>query len=116
MLLVCGLVAGTGTTGTLYEPGETPPTYRGAPTATGPYTWVCDTFYRVESGGYQLTTDKGTIQVAFERPTIRGFEQQEQALTAAKSHIRDQFLRIGIQSEPDFYINSPEEAGHTSPK
>ena len=112
MLLICGLVAGTGTTGTLYEADETPPSYSGAPTVDAPYVWVCDAFYRVESGGQALETDRGTIRVAFERPTVRGFEQRDQAIAAAKSHIRDQFSRIGVQADPDFYVNTPAEASH----
>jgi hypothetical protein len=47
MLLICGLAGGTGTTGTLYEPDETPPSYNGAPTVEAPYVWVCDAFYRL---------------------------------------------------------------------
>ncbi|MFT4882441.1 MAG: hypothetical protein ACI9CA_001402 [Natronomonas sp.] len=112
MLFVCGLAAGTGTTGTLYGPQETPPSYDGAPTVSAPYTWVCDAFYRVESGGQRLETDNGTVQVAFERPTVQGFEDQAQAIAGAKAHIRRQFARIGIDREPDFYVDTPEEAGH----
>jgi hypothetical protein len=112
MLLVCGLAGGTGTTGTLYEPDETPPSYEGAPTVEAPYVWVCDAFYQVESGGQELTTDQGTIRVAFERPTVRGFEQRDRALAAAKAHISNQLSRIGIQTEPDFYVDTPAEAGH----
>lgn len=112
MLLVCGLAAGTGTTGTLYEPGETPPSYDGAPTRTASYVWVCDAFYQVDSGGQPLETEHGTIQVAFEQPTVRGFEDRDEAIAAAKAHIRTQFSRIGIQAEPDFYINTPETASH----
>jgi len=112
MLLICGLAGGTGTTGTLYEPGETPPSYSGAPTVEASYVWVCDTFYRVESGGQELTTDQGTIRVAFERPTVRGFEQRERAVAAAKTHIHDQFSRIGVTVDPDFSIDTPAEASH----
>ena len=112
MLLICGLAGGTGTTGTLYEPDESPPSYNGAPTTEAPYVWVCDAFYRVESGGQELETDQGMIRVAFERPTVRSFEQRDQAVAAAKSHIRDQLSRIGVQADPDFYINTPAEAGH----
>jgi hypothetical protein len=115
MLLICGLAGGTGTTGTLYEPDETPPSYNGAPTVGAPYVWVCDAFYRVESGGQSLTTDRGTIRVAFERPTVRGFEQRDRAIAAAKEHIRDQFSRIGVQADPEFYVNTPADAGHVPP-
>ena len=116
MLLICGLAAGTGTTGTLYEPDETPPSYSGAPTTAAPYAWVCDTFYQVDSGGQALETDRGTIQVAFDRPTVRGFEQREQAVRAAKSHIRRQFGRLGIDAEPDFSLDTPREADHVPPE
>jgi len=114
MLLLCGLAAGTGTTGTIYEPGDTPPSYAGAPAVTAPYVWVCDSFYQVESGGQQLDTDSGTIRVAFERPTMQGFEQREQAIEAAKTHIRTQFTRIGVDAEPDFSLDSPADADHVS--
>jgi hypothetical protein len=116
VLLICGLAAGTGTTGTLYEPGETPPSYSGAPTTAAPYVWVCDTFYQVNSGGQQLETDNGSIQVAFDRPTVRGFERRERAVTTAKSHIRRQFNRIGIDTEPEFHVDTPQEAGHVPPE
>jgi hypothetical protein len=112
VILICGLAAGTGTTGTLYEPGETPPSYSGAPTTAAPYVWVCDTFYQVNSGGQQLETNNRTIQVAFDRPTVRGFERRERAVATAKSHIRRQLNRIGIDSEPEFHIDTPQEAGH----
>jgi hypothetical protein len=114
MLLVCGLAAGTGTTGTLYEPDETPPSYSGAPTTAAPYVWVCDTFYEVASGGQELATDSGTVQIAFDRPTVRGFERRDRAIAAAKSHIRTQFSRIGIRAEPEFHIDPPDDAGHVS--
>jgi len=114
MLLICGLAGGTGTTGTLYEPDETPPSYSGAPTVEAPYVWICDAFYQVESGGQKLTTDHGTVQVAFERPTVQGFEQRNQAVAAAKDHIHDQLCRIGIRTDPDFYVNTPADASHVS--
>jgi len=84
MLLVCGLAGGTGTTGTLYEPDESPPSYDGAPTVAAPYVRVCDSFYQVASGGQELETDQGTIRVAVERPTMRGFERRERAEQARK--------------------------------
>lgn len=112
MLLVCGLAGGTGTTGTLYGPGESPPSYDGAPRVEAPYVWVCDSFYQVSSGGHELDTDQGVIRVAFERPTVRGFEDRERAVAAAKTHIRDQFSRLGIDVDPDFYVDTPAEASH----
>lgn len=112
MLLICCLAGGTGTTGALYEPDETPPSYSGAPAVPAPYVWVCDAFYRVESGGQKLETDQDTIRVAFERPTVRGFAGPQEAIATAKTHIRDQFVRIGIQADPDFYIDTPARASH----
>ncbi|ERG96071.1 hypothetical protein [Haloquadratum walsbyi] len=114
MLLITGLAGGTGTTGTLYEPGETAPSYMGAPRSEAPYTWICDTFYQVDSGGQQLDTDDGEIRVAFDRPTVQGFEQRDEAISAAKTHIHTQFSRIGIHAEPDFYLNPPDETDHVS--
>ncbi len=104
MLQICGLAGGTGTTGTLYEPGEEPPSYRGAPTTDAPYVWVCDSFYAVESGGQRLELDDRTVRVAFERPTTRGFEARERAVAAAKRHIREQLARIGVRADPEFHV------------
>jgi hypothetical protein len=69
-----------------------------------------------DSGGQQLETDNGTIQVAFDRPTVRGFERREGAVATAKSHIRRQFSRIGIDTEPEFHVDTPQEAGHVPPE
>jgi hypothetical protein len=96
MLLIRGLGGGTGLTGTLYERGETPPTFRGAPDEEAPYVWVCDEFYEVESGGSVTNIDGREINVAFESPMPRGFETKEQALAAAKEHVRTQLARIGV--------------------
>ena len=46
MLRIRGSARGTDLTGTLYEPGEELPSYRGAPTTDAQYVWVCDAFYR----------------------------------------------------------------------
>jgi hypothetical protein len=96
MLLIRGLGGGTGLTGTLYERGETPPTFRGAPDEEAPYVWVCDEFYEVESGGSVTTIDGREVNVAFESPMPRGFETKDQALAAAKEHVRTQLARVGV--------------------
>ena len=96
MLLISGHGGGTALTGTLYERGETPPTFRGAPNENAPYVWVCDEFYEVESGGSVTTIDGREVNVAFESPMPRGFETKDQALAAAKEHVRTQLARIGV--------------------
>ncbi|WP_299268362.1 DUF7113 family protein [Halorientalis sp.] len=98
MLLVSGTVGEAGLTGTLYEPGETPPSFRGAPDEGAPYVWVCDAFYEVESGGRAQTVGDREIRIAFESPASRGFLDRETALSAAKAHIRTQFARLGVSS------------------
>ena len=99
MLLIRGHGGGTALTGTLYERGETPPTFRGAPDEHAPYVWICDEFYEVESGGSATTIDGRQINVAFESPMPRGFETREQALVAAKEHVRTQFARVGVPAD-----------------
>ncbi|PAU82717.1 hypothetical protein CK500_14065 [Halorubrum salipaludis] len=99
MILVRGSGGGTELTGTVFERGEDPPAYKGAPDEDAPYVWVCDAFYEVESGGSALLVDGEEIRVAFEEPMPRGFDTREQALTAAKEHVRTQFARIGV--DPD---------------
>lgn len=96
MLRIRGSAAGTALTGTLYEPGENPPSFRGAPDDEAPYVWVCDAFYQVESGGQTQQLNGEEIQVAFESPMPRGFDDREQAIESAQRHIRTQFARIGI--------------------
>ncbi len=110
MLLLKGFAGGTGTTGTLYEPGESAPSYAGGPAVSAPYVWVCDAFYAVESGGRRLDTDQGTVRVAFERPTVRGFQDRDEAIGAGKAHIRTQFSRVGIHDEPEFHLDSVEDS------
>ncbi|WP_123619327.1 hypothetical protein [Halorubrum sp. CSM-61] len=99
MILVRGSGGGTELTGTVFERGEEPPAYKGAPDEDAPYVWVCDAFYEVESGGSALRVDGEEIRVAFEEPMPRGFDTREQALTAAKEHVRTQFARIGVDPE-----------------
>lgn len=96
MLLVRGRAGGTALTGTIYERGESSPAFSGAPDEDAPYVWICDEFYEVESGGTAQVIDGREIQIAFETPMPRGFDTREQALDAAKEHIRTQFARIGV--------------------
>ena len=98
MLLVRGTASGAGLTGTLYEPGEEPPSFSGAPDEGSPYVWVCDALYEVESGGRAQQLGDREIRVAFESPAPRGFEMRESALAAAKEHVRTQFARLGVDS------------------
>jgi hypothetical protein len=111
MLLVRGRAAGTALTGTLYEPGERAPTFRGAPDGSAPYTWVCDGFYEVESGGQRQQVGDRHLRVAFEEPLPRGFETRERAIEAAKDHVRTQFARIGVEeSEVEIEVLQADEA------
>ena len=113
MLLVRGAAGGTTLTGTLYEPGERPPRFRGAPEESAPYVWVCDEFYEVESGGALQRIDGQEKHVAFETPMPRGFAEREQALAAATEHVRTQFARIGVDpSTVEVEVAPPDaEAG-----
>ncbi|CDK40196.1 Vng1895h [Halorubrum sp. DM2] len=96
MILVRGSGGGTDLTGTVFERGEEPPAYKGAPNEDAPYVWVCDAFYEVESGGSPLVVDGEEIRVAFEEPMPRGFDTRDQAVEAARDHVRTQFARIGV--------------------
>ncbi|ELZ33447.1 hypothetical protein C474_05185 [Halogeometricum pallidum JCM 14848] len=99
MLLVRGHGGGTTLTGTIFERGEEAPSYKGAPDEDAPYVWVCDEFYEVESGGSETTIDGRTINVAFDSPMPRGFDTRDQALAAAKEHVRTQFARVGVGAD-----------------
>jgi len=99
MLLVRGHAGGTALTGTLYERGEQPPSFKGAPDDGAPYVWVCDSFYEVESGGQVQVIDGEERHVAFESPTTRGFKTREDAVEAATDHVRTQFARLGVDSD-----------------
>jgi len=99
MLLIRGEAGGTALTGTLYEPGESPPRYKGAPDGDEPYVWVCDSFYEVESGGQAQRIGNRELNVAFESPMPRGFDDREQAIAAAEEHVRTQFARVGVPRE-----------------
>jgi hypothetical protein len=96
MLLVRGRAGGTELTGTVYERGERAPSFKGAPDEDAPYVWVCDEFYEVESGGTTQEVNGCELRIAFESPMPRGFDTREQALAAAKDHVRTQFARIGV--------------------
>ncbi|PSQ26736.1 hypothetical protein BRD03_09040 [Halobacteriales archaeon QS_9_68_17] len=96
MLLVRGRAGGTELTGTVYERGERAPSFKGAPDEDAPYVWVCDEFYEVESGGTTQEVNGRELRIAFESPMPRGFDTREQALAAAKDHVRTQFARIGV--------------------
>ena len=96
MLLVRGRAGGTELTGTIYEPGEVAPSFRGAPADGAAYVWLCDEFYEVDSGGATQVIDGKEVHVAFESPVPRGFDTREQAIEAAREHVRTQFARIGM--------------------
>jgi hypothetical protein len=110
MLLIRGRAGGTALTGTLYGPDERVPTYRGAPDESAPYTWVCDGFYEVESGGQVQQVGDRELRIAFEEPLPKGFETRERAIEAAKEHLRTQFARIGVDAETvDIELLEPED-------
>ncbi|MFC6824296.1 DUF7113 family protein [Halopelagius fulvigenes] len=99
MLLVRGYGGGTTLTGTIYERGERAPSFKGAPDEDAPYVWVCDEFYEVESGGTQTEIGGRTLNVAFDAPMPRGFDTREQALNAARDHVKTQFARVGVAED-----------------
>lgn len=109
MLLIRGSAGGTALTGTLYERGESPPTFKGAPDEAAPYVWVCDAFYEVESGGQLQRIDGRELRIAFESPMPRGFDERDRAIEAATDHVRTQFARVGVDRE-DVEIEVMEES------
>ncbi|NHN46978.1 hypothetical protein G9464_05130 [Halostella sp. JP-L12] len=111
MLLVRGSAGGTELTGTVYERGERAPSFKGAPDEDAPYVWVCDEFYEVESGGTTQEVGGRELRIAFESPMPRGFDTREQALEAAKDHVRTQFARIGVDGEDVEIEVQKEEPG-----
>jgi hypothetical protein len=110
MLLVRGAAGGTELTGTVYERGERAPQFQGAPDEDAPYVWVCDEFYEVESGGSVQEVDGREVHVAFDSPMPRGFDTRDQAVEAAREHVRTQFARIGV--DPDDVAVSVEKVEH----
>ena len=112
MLQISGSAGGTTLTGTLYEGGERAPSFRGAPEENAPYVWVCDEFYAVASGGAIQRFGDEEVRVAFESPMPRGFEDREQAIDAAREHVRTQFARAGVPEEDvDVTVERVEAAG-----
>ena len=111
MLHVRGRAGGTELTGTLYERGERAPTFRGAPDGDAAYVWICDEFYEVESGGSTQRIGDREVNLAFESPMPRGFDTREQAVEAAREHIRTQFVRVGVdRSDVEFEVERGEIA------
>ena len=111
MLLIRGRAGGTALTGTLYEEADQPPSYRGAPDESAPFTWVCDGFYEVESGGQVQMLAGREVHIAFEEPLPKGFEEREQAIAAAKDHLRTQFARLGVaETAVDIEMLDADEA------
>ena len=110
MLQISGNAGGTTLTGSLYERGEDPPSFRGAPDVDAAYVWVCDEFYEVESGGSVQKIGEREVNVAFESPMPRGHDTKEAAVEAAKDHIRTQFVRIGVEgADVEFEVVREEE-------
>ena len=113
MLLVRGEAGGTTLTGTLYERGEDPPEFKGAPDEDAPYVWICDEFYEVESGGTVQRIGGHEVHVAFESPMPRGFDTREQAVRAARGHVRTQFARIGVpEREVELSVSKRDHEEH----
>lgn len=96
MLLVRGWAGDTALTGTIYEEDEQAPEYSGSPDTEAPFVWICDEFYEVDSGGSTQVIDGEEIRIAFESPMPRGFDSREQAVAAARDHLKTQFARLGL--------------------
>lgn len=111
MILIRGWYKDTGLTGTLFEEDDEVPEYKGAADSNAPYTWVCDSFYRVESGGTVQNIDGEEIRLAFEKPTTKGYSTRDEAIKSAEEHIKTQFSRIGAEpDEVNFeYVEEVEE-------
>ncbi len=99
MLLVRGHAGGSALTGTIYEPGEDVPSFRGSPETDAPYVWICDEFYEVSTGGSTQVINDREVQIAFDTPLPRGFDDKGLAIAAAKDHIKTQFARIGVSAD-----------------
>lgn len=111
MLLIRGNAGGTTLTGTLYERGETPPSFKGAPDEDAPYVWLCDAFYEVESGGQVQRIDGRELHVAFETPMPHGFDTRDRAIETAEDHIRTQFARVGVDPDTVTFNHSRDRPG-----
>jgi len=99
VLQIEGRYADVALTGTLYEPGDDPPEYRGAPTPATDFVWVCDAITPVGAGGVVQEIDGREVRVTFQRPAPRGFEDRGRAIDAAHDHLVEQFARLGV--DPD---------------
>ena len=111
MLLVRGWAGDTALTGTIYEEGEQAPEYSGSPDTEAPFVWICDEFYEVDSGGSTQFIDGEEIRIAFESPMPRGFDSREQAVAAAREHLKTQFARLGVAGETvDVTVQQAETA------
>lgn len=116
MLLVRGQAGGTALTGTVYERDEQAPSFEGAPNHSLPFVWVCDEFYAVDSGGIVQSIDGEDINIAFESPLPRGFRTRQEAITAARDHLRTQFARVGVDpSEVQITCRRVEDPVQTAP-
>jgi len=111
MLLVRGWAGDTALTGTIYEEGEQAPAYSGSPDTDSAFVWICDEFYEVDSGGSTQIIDGQELQIAFESPMPRGFDTRQQALDAAREHLRTQFARLGMdRTDVEIeVVDDPEE-------
>lgn len=114
MLIVRGTVNDVELSGTLYEPGDRVPRFKGAPNEEAPFVWICDEFYEVESGGQVQRIAGQDVNLAFERPMPRGFESKDQAIEVAKEHIRTQFARVGVAAD-EIDLEVVEAAAETGP-
>mgnify|MGYP000108348596 CR=1 FL=1 len=116
MLLVRGWAGESALTGTIYEEGESAPSYQGSPDTDAAYVWICDEFYEVESGGSTQVIDGEEIRIAFESPMPRGFDTEAEALEAAEDHLRTQFARLGVdRSEVEIEVLDENEDPVDSP-
>jgi len=63
-----------------------------------------------------IEIDGEQIRVAFESPMPRGFDTREQALDAAREHIRTQFARIGVDADDVEIITEKQEVETAEPQ
>ena len=111
MLLIRGRAGGTALTGTLYERGESAPSFSGAPDEDAPYVWICDAFYEVDTGGQPQEIAGETVNIAFESPIAHGYETRDRAVEGAKEHLRTQFARVGVtESDVEIEVQKTDSA------